>query len=281
VCGARAARLKLRTQGTDILECPACGLCWWEPPASHDPASVYDGAYFADPSSAHGYDDYAGLAEALRVNFRRRLRRLPPPRSGARLLDVGAAYGFSLGEAERLGWRPFAVEIAPEAARRAMQEAPGRVTLGEAQALPFSDGSFDAVTLWDVLEHLPAPRRAMAELARVLQPGGRLALSTGDAGSLAAKLSGARWHLYTLPEHLFFFGRRSLRLLLEGAGFRVLRMRAEIDVYTLGYLAERVRKTLLGRSASRPPRWPGAQLRVPFSLFDVVTVHAVRGARAS
>ena len=91
-----------------------------------------------------------------------------------------------------------------------------------------------------------------------------------------ARLSGSRWHLYTLPEHLFFFSRESLRRLLEAHGFRVESMRAETGVYTLGYLVERLRKSLLGRRARRPGRWPGALIRVPLNLGDVVTVSAVR-----
>jgi hypothetical protein len=101
-------------------------------------------------------------------------------------------------------------------------------------------------------------------------------LTTGDVGSLAARLSGPRWHLYTIPEHLFFFSRRSLRLLLEAHGFRVEAQRAESSVYTLGYLVERLQKTLLGRTGGQRAAWPGSLLRIPVNLFDIVTVRAVR-----
>ena len=55
---------------------------------------------------------------------------------------------------------------------------------------------------------------------------------------------------------------------------------SEASTYTLGYLVERLRKTLLGRSARRPARWPGSGLRIGVNLFDVVTVQAVLRARA-
>jgi hypothetical protein len=117
----------------------------------------------------------------------------------------------------------------------------------------------------------------VAELARLLTAGGRLALTTGDVGSLVARLSGSRWHLYTLPEHLFFYSRESLRRLLAQHGFGVESMRAEGSSYSLGYLAERLRKTLLRTPARRGGGWPGSGLRVPVNLFDIVTVHAVKG----
>ena len=53
-------------------------------------------------------------------------------------------------------------------------------------------------------------------------------------------------------------------------------MRAEGASYSLGYLVERLRKTLLRRPAAATARWPGSGLRIPVNLFDIVTVHAVR-----
>jgi SAM-dependent methyltransferase len=259
----------------EILGCGSCGLAWWLPGAAHRAERLYDAAYFRGAEAGRGYDDYAGLESSLRRSFGRRLAGLGRPARGARLLDVGAAYGFAVAEARRAGWEAVGLEVSTAAARAAGAAA-GPLVVGSAERAPFAAGSFDAVTLWDVLEHLPDPHAAVAEIARLLHPGGRLALSTGDVGSLVARLSGARWHLYTLPEHLFFFSRPSLRRLLEAHDLRVESMRAEAGVYPLGYLVERLRKTLGGRTAARPPRFPGSGLGIPLNLFDIVTVQAIR-----
>lgn len=276
VCAADAVRPKLRKDGVDILQCRRCGLAWWEPGPGVDPAALYDAGYFASREAGVGYDDYAGLEAPLRRTVSARLSRLGAPAAGERLLDVGAAYGFTSSEAMRAGWRVAAVEISREAAARAAGILGRRIVAGSALALPFESGAFSVATLWDVLEHLPDPHRAASELRRVLRPGGRLALTTGDVGSAVARLSGRRWHLYTLPEHLFFYSRESLRRLLAAHGFRVERMAAEASWYPAGYLVERLRKTLLRRAATRPARWPGARVPLPVNLFDVVSVTAVR-----
>jgi len=276
VCGAGPCSRALWKDGVEILACPDCGLRFWRPPPDFRPESVYDAAYFESREASRGYDDYAALEPALRRNFARRLARLGPPGRGARLLDVGAAHGFALAEAARAGFRAVGCEIARSAARRAGERAPGRICVANGLRLPFAAGSFQVVTLWDVLEHLADPHAALAEVARVLEPGGRLLLSTGDAGSLAARLSGARWHLYTLPEHLFFHTRESLRRLLEAHGLHVERLRAEAALYPLGYLVERLWKTLLRRPTGRALRFPGARLALPLNLYDVVTVEARR-----
>ena len=282
VCGSGPAHAKLTKAGIGIFECPSCGLAFWVPDMQFRPESVYDAAYFQDAGARHGYDDYAALEAALRASATRRLVQLGRPRPGARLLDVGAAYGFAVDEAQRAGWRAAGVEVsAAAAAAAAGRHAPGRVALTRGFDLPFVSGIFDMVTMWDVIEHLPQPHASIAEVARVLCAGGRLVLTTGDVGSVVARLCGSRWHLYTLPEHLFFYTRKSLRLLLEAHGFRVLRLRANAGVFTLGYLVERLRKTLLGRSAARAAHWPGAGLCVPVNLFDIVTVEAVLRAKAT
>lgn len=295
VCLAAAATPRLQKAGTTILFCADCGSAFWQPGAGFDPAGIYGAGYFAGSDHASGYDDYASLEASLRHNFVRRLRTLGAPRAGARLLDLGAAYGFAVDEARRLGWRAAGLEVSAAAARRAAETTRAAViAVGDAQRVPFADDCFDVVTLWDVLEHLPDPHAAIGEVARVLRPGGRLLLTTGDVGSLAARVSGARWHLYTLPEHLFFYSREGVRRLLGAHGLRVERIRADAAHYPLGYLAERLRKTLLGRIAgggtqrgsdgqdrrrdAAAPRWPGAGISIPVNLFDVVTVQAVREA---
>lgn len=276
VCGSTRTGEKLRKDGVPIQACADCGLAWWEPAPDFDPRTIYDGAYFDGAGAEHGYDDYAGLEASLRATFARRLARLGDPAADGRLLDVGAAYGFAVAEAARRGWRAVGVEISRPAAAQADQVAPGRVGVADALRLPFADGAFDAVTLWDVIEHLADPHAAVAELSRLTRPGGRLVLTTGDVESWVARLSGARWHLYTLPEHLFFHSRGSLGRLLDAHGFAVESCTADSAFYTAGYLVERLRKTLLGRAASGAPRWPGAGLSLPVNLFDIVTVRAVR-----
>ncbi len=281
MCGADSARIKLVKAGVPIHECRRCGLAYWTPAVGFRPEDTYDAAYFEDPAADRGYDDYAGQQASLAHTFQRRLARLPAPGPGGRLLDIGAAFGFGVAAAQRAGWRAVGIELAGAAARRASEQTGGAVALASATAAPFADGSFDLLTLWDVIEHLPDPHAAAAECARLLRPGGTLALTTGDVGSWLARLSGSRWHLYTLPEHLFFFSRDSLRALLEAHSFHVEEIRAESAYYSLGYLLERLRKTLLGRSGRGRADWPGAGLALPVNLFDVVTVRATRGGTSS
>ena len=107
------------------------------------------------------------------------------PQGAQRVLDVGAAFGYGSAALATAGRRVVGVERDAgnvEAARRIL---PGIVFLeGDAEALPVADGCADAVVMLDIVEHLGDPRRAMAEVHRVLRPGGVLVVSVPHRGLL-------------------------------------------------------------------------------------------------
>lgn len=103
--------------------------------------------------------------------------------AGARLLDLGCAYGFLVREAREAGLRAVGVDASRFAIAQASACAPdvaGRLLVAHAERLPFADASFDVVTAFDVLEHVPHPELLIAEAARVLRPGGLLVGATPD-----------------------------------------------------------------------------------------------------
>jgi SAM-dependent methyltransferase len=270
--------------GAQLLRCPRCLLGWWNWPAP-DPGSFYDRDYFQSDEVAKGYDDYRSLEPALGRTSRARLRRIggllsPDARAAAsrpRLLDLGCAAGYFLDEARRANWEVRGVEVSDYAA--ACARARGlEVTCAPLEELSLPAAAFDCVTLWDVLEHVRDPADVLTAAARAVRPGGVVALSTGDITSLCARLSGPRWHLFNLPEHLFFFSPPALRRLLRRAGCQVRRITREVQWVPLAYVLERLRKPLRNsppaKRRRRAPSWV-----VPATLFDILGVYAIRADR--
>ena len=267
--------------GLEIVRCPRCGLLFRAIlPSPEDLPGLYDSAYFqAEDRSqgGEGYADYVGEADLHRLNARRRLSLLEGFTAPGRLLDVGCAAGFFLDEARGRGWEVTGIEVSTEMAEWASG------TLGLPQVIhgsftghPWDEGTFDCVTMWDYIEHTIDPLFELQLAHRLLRPGGMLALSTGDAGSLVARLTGRRWHLLTPRHHNYFFTRSSLLSGLERAGFSVLVARHLGARYSVRYLAHKLRTLADWRPLRRLERSLGASsagaVALPVNLGDIVTV---------
>ena len=279
-CDSVPVRGRTLPGDVELRRCPQCRLEWWNWPA-FDPATLYDHDYFQSADVQKGYNDYAAMEPGVRRTARTRLRRIERYLAQSigytrRLLELGCGTGVFLDEARRCAWSGVGVEVSRYAAGVARQR--GLDVIESAADEPLAlDGQFDCVVLWDVLEHLRDPVGALRLAAQRLRPGGLLALSTGDVASWVARLCGTRWHLYTIPEHLFFYTAQSLRLLVERAGFRLCGVAREWQWVPVGYLAERLSKTLFRRNP--PPMLVRPRLVVPATLFDIVGVYAIRDPR--
>jgi SAM-dependent methyltransferase len=197
-----------------IERCAACGLGVL-PPGLIGAAQYDDGAD----------ERFAEQSDVRIRNAQRLLELLPHPRPGTVLLDVGSAYGFLLAAAGRLGYRPIGVEPSIEAARYARATYGVEVFNGTVDAAPFEPGSFDVITLADVIEHLTDPGGAMKRLHHLLRRDGRLVILTPDLGSLAARAFGRHWWAL-LDDHYFYFCRRTLPRFLREHRFEVESLRS-------------------------------------------------------
>lgn len=166
----------------------------------------------------------ARLVGRLQEGRSRLVERYAPPLSGCKLLlDVGCGNGDFLRQAARRGYAPEGTELSPESARRASPDGSLKVHIGEVASLAFQGGTYRAVTLWHVLEHLREPLAALRTARAALQPDGKLFLSLPNVGSVQAKRYGKHWFHRDPPRHLWHFGVGTLAALLQEAGFRPLR----------------------------------------------------------
>jgi SAM-dependent methyltransferase len=212
----RPAALDATLGDAGLSRCGHCEFLFLGPDAAPDTSALYDDEYFA------GYDggDYLAEEEQRRHESRLRLddvvRRRPPP---ARLLEFGAAAGFFLDEARRLGYDGVGVEPNGRMAAHGRDRLGLELHTGLLEDLGLPAASVDVACAWHVVEHIPRPRQALAEVHRLLRPGGHLFVEVPNAASTVARRQGVSWSPLDLPYHVGHHSPRSLRTLLEGSGF--------------------------------------------------------------
>jgi SAM-dependent methyltransferase len=236
-CGAGALRPHLRVAGEagefvpttdrfgvalgDFVRCSSCGHLQLE--AMPEVASLIE-----DAES----DTYEAEEEGQRATARAELARLERHAPGrGRLLDYGCWVGFLVSEAARRGWQVTGVEPSRWAADRARSRG--------VEVIDEPEGPFAAITLGDVIEHLPDPGATLDSLAALLEPGGVVWIATPDAGSRLARALGPRWWS-VIPTHLHLFTRHSLTRLLDRHGFEVLEMGTSPKTFSVAYYLERL-----------------------------------------
>jgi SAM-dependent methyltransferase len=144
-------------------------------------ADAFD-AYEAEGWGAKDVSAYDALAGRVTSRVAEPLLDAAAVREGTRLLDVASGPGYVARAAVRRAADVVGVDLSDAMLAFAASRVEGaRFVRGDAMALPFADGSFDAVTAAFVLLHLSTPERAAAEAARVLAPGGAAALTVWDA----------------------------------------------------------------------------------------------------
>ncbi len=257
-----------------IVQCRRCGLVYTDPRQS-EAAILKTYEAVEDPL-------YVEEREGRVLTFEHHLRpldRIGGPPDGRALLDVGAYTGVFVEIAARHGWEAWGVDpshwAVAEAQRRGL-----RVLQGTTETADLPQGYFDVVTMWDVIEHLNSPLAELQRVYRLLKPGGLLVVHTIDIDSLFARLMGSRWP-WLMEMHLTYFSRRTLRAMLERAGFSVWRIHAQGRYLRLGYLMNRVAALLpwLGRPAEALVSRLGLRgLAVAVNLGDLCTAYARRPA---
>jgi SAM-dependent methyltransferase len=274
--------------GFDIVSCPACGLLFRrELPSAAELEEIYALDYFKRPPGergAQGYCDYVEDEEVRRIDARRRLALLSRHVVAGRLLDVGCASGFFLDEARTAGWTVKGVDLAPAMTTLARERFHLEVETASFQAVDLADPALDCVTMWDYLEHSCDPMSDLRKAFASLRPGGVLALSTGDAGAVVARIFGSRWHLLTPRHHNFFFTRRHLARMLGDIGFQRVETRYEPRQPPLRSLAYKLqtlapRSRIVRTASDRLGRSQLGSVTVKVNMFDIVTIVARRPRR--
>lgn len=215
-----------------IVKCKKCGLVYVTP--------RFTGEAIIEGYSVGADTDYTSQEESRLATFKKSLNYISKfTNKKGRLLDIGAAAGYFVKTATDAGWDAEGVEpskwMSEYAGKLGVKVRPGTV-----HDYKFRKDSFDCVTYWDVLEHVPNPMKDLERVSSILKKKGLLVVNYPDFGSPLARLFGRKWW-FILSIHLWYYTPETITKTLNKAGFRVLSIKPYIQALKLGYLVYRLR----------------------------------------
>lgn len=267
-----------------VVRCSSCQLIYLNPRPTVDSIGYYY------PPSYEAYslvevDELKGWSRWLgTMHLNKRCNVVAKRKKGGRLLDVGCSNGRFLHHMRHFGeWERYGSELIPEVAEDGRSRYGLNIFTGTLEDASFDDHYFDAVTLWDVLEHVYNPAETLVEVSRILTDDGLLAFSIPILDSLGGRVFGQYWVGYEVPRHLHIFTRETLDQMLEKAGLTKV---DEMALYGSNYaFADSVRFTLRGRGWPQPVyggmhwllrhklwRWPTAPF---FKVLDLLNMTSI------
>lgn len=173
-CGQDNAEFICSYDGVRIVKCKNCGLIYRNPRIKENQIKKFYNTNYYGSYYNRGLDQK--ISQARTRLFKKVLSELRNKTKGRRLLDVGCGQGHFLNMAKENGWEVQGVEFAESACRYARENFGLEIINKELKDANFASGYFDAVTLWNVLDHLLDPLGTLCEIYRVLKPKGILVI---------------------------------------------------------------------------------------------------------
>ena len=159
-----------------------------------------------------------------------------------KILDLGCFDGALLDIAKENGWDVYGLEFQGSAVLIAQEKHGDNVRAGDLETYSFScPKQFDVISALDVIEHLANPQRFLNIAFEGLKDGGILVLSTPNTASMPCKLLGKYWPAWGAPEHIHYFSRKNLYLLLEKNGFHSIQIFRYIKHLRVSYVMDQLK----------------------------------------
>lgn len=227
-----------------IWQCRNCSLRFTQDVP--DEASI--GPYYQSPDYISHSNTDKGLLNKLYQRVRtytlRQKASLVTRHTAAKgsVLDVGAGIGAFLNQMQKNGWQITGVE--PDEGARLQAKKLFNLALLPTAALPqLPARSFDAITLWHVLEHVESLHEYVEQLKNLLRPNGKIFIAVPNYTSLDAHVYGNHWAAYDVPRHLYHFTPGAMKVLMQKHGLKIIATKPMwFDAFYISLLSSKYRR---------------------------------------
>lgn len=214
-------------QNFAIWHCDTCTARFTQQVPGQDAIGTYYASenYISHSDTSKGIVNYLyHLVRKRTLQQKRKLLVAETAANTGRLLDIGCGTGAFLNTMQEAGWGVTGLEPDALAREKAIElyqlqpQEPGDL-------FNLNEGSFNAITMWHVLEHVHELHAYLKQVAKLLAPGGRLFIAVPNYTSQDAELYAAHWAAYDVPRHLYHFSPQSMENLLTQHGLTLQKVK--------------------------------------------------------
>lgn len=224
LCGNKSFKIIHRNNPYQVVSCCKCNLFYLNPrPTKKDIYSFYQNNYFHSGLNSTGYSNYSILDKDLKLEAEKKLKIIKQFIKNGRLLDIGCGYGHFLMSARNDGYKVEGFDISKDAINKLISHGIKGKVGKSINSLP--NEYFDIITAWDVVEHFTDPKTSFQAISKLQRANSYLFITTPNINNWNAKIFGKYWYGYKrIPEHLFFYSEKHIKVFLEKSGYNVVRI---------------------------------------------------------
>ncbi len=271
LCGSKpGVKIRYSFPPFKIVACRKCSLVFLSPRLTErNILELYqEEAYYQSAVPGQGYDEYLEVRKNWLKTFKRRLNELQKIKPAGRVLDVGCGPGFFMEVAAQMGYDVWGLDPSTFIVRMAQNKFGDRVIESTLETSGFDKQSFDLLVASDTFEHIYNPLKFLNTAHELLAPNGILMITTPNATSALARVSGRHWVSFKIPEHVFYWTPTTITAAIKDK-FEILKIQRAGQYATLGFLARRLFGT-----GSEPTRLKKSII----SMLNSISVYANNGS---
>jgi 2-polyprenyl-3-methyl-5-hydroxy-6-metoxy-1,4-benzoquinol methylase len=226
----------------NIVECIGCGFKYTNPRPEEEKLGDY---YKSEEYVSHSNTN-KGLVNSIyqivrKYTLLKKLQLISKFYKTGNILDIGCGTGEFLKTVKDAKWDTIGIEPSSEVRKMAIDNY-GLDVREEKEIKNLGSQSFDIITMWHVLEHVPQLNERLEDLKRLIKPNGIIIIAVPNCSSLDAKIYSQYWAAYDVPRHLYHFTPKDIESLFKKHELKVFRILPMIfDSFYVSLLSEKYR----------------------------------------
>lgn len=225
----------------NIVACKSCGFKFTNP----RPDDTVIGNYYKAESYVSHTNSKKGLVNKLyhlvrNYTLKKKVDMISSYVSRGTVLDYGCGTGMFLGECKKAGWETYGMEPDADARKIASEQGINLFSDKDLMKAHITNKSFSVITLWHVLEHVTDMSETLSFFKEKLHADGVLIIAVPNHASYDAHYYNEFWAAYDVPRHLHHFELKTMKALVENAGFKLIETRPmKFDSFYVSMLSEK------------------------------------------